>query len=224
MKVIYKKQSGFSILAVILVIVAVVVAIGVWALSGSSNTSNNSSGSYDTVAMSIVQDGTLIKSVYEQYVIQGTNGAYVVYQPGVAGTDRSPNILDSTKGISAPTVSSRALRQGYTFPEGTWLYTVGYENAHMSQADSQGIVLFGINDETCKSINKALHGITEIPPMYGNLSYYAVGMTKENPNIPYFSGEVDINIYPNLKYWQNGCIKLSDDNTNVYFQALTANR
>lgn len=220
----HKKQGGFSILAVILVIVAVVVAIGIWALSGSSNTSQNNAGNYDTTAMAVIQDGLSIKSAYDQYIIQGNLREYIIYMPNVNGTDRNPNILDPIKGITIPNVSSKALRAGYNFPEGHWLYTAGYENIHIPQADSQAVVLFGLNEETCKSINKNIHGTTAIPANYGNLNLYATGMTKENPNIPYFNGEVDNAIYPNLMYWQNGCVKLGDDNTYVYFQAMTPYR
>lgn len=216
------KQKGFSILAVILVIVAVIVAIGVWALSGQSNTSQNSSNRNDILAGAIVQDGTMYRLQFDKYRIEGKATSDVTFKPGVANTTPFPNILDPVNGMPLATVSKAAIREGATAPEGIWVFMPYLEGNDF--ADFNGLVIGGIKDDVCKSINKIVNGNAIIPTVGSALSNsknMIINATVANPieETPGYVG-FDPSLYPRLNNME-GCIKFGTSaDQNFYFNII----
>jgi hypothetical protein len=210
----YTKQSGFSILGIVLFIAIIVVALSIWTFSGSSN--NDSKSNHDTLASAIINDGMIIRTAYMQRKINTTSDQYITYMPNVVSTT---NILDPVSGMSIPSVSSRAIEPNSGFPKGTWLYTDGYENTEVDGADAPAALIVGINDNVCASINTILYGEKRIVPSNNTLSSVIQGVTVDNPNVAYISGEIDKVDFPRLFGWKRGCLKLQDE-SNVYFQTM----
>lgn len=218
----HSKQKGFSILAVILVIVAVIVAIGVWAMSGQSNTSQNSSNKNDILAAAIVQDGAMYRLQFEKYRIEGKATSDVTFQPGIANTTPFPNILDPVNGVALTTVNKGAIRDGATTPEGMWVFMPTLEGNDF--ADFNAVVVAGVKDDVCKSINKIVNGKALLPNLAAALSNsksLVVDATVANP-IEETSGYVGFDpiIYPNFNS-KEGCLKFGTAaDQNIYFNTL----
>lgn len=216
-----KKQNGFSILAVILVIVAVVIAIGIWALSGNSNTQNTSNAGHEALTMSLINDGLIIKSVYDKYLITGIHPELIVYKPGLAWDVKNPNILDPVEGISIPNVSRKLIREGASFPEGAWLYVPIYTNSTSGVIDSQAAIVIGVTDKVCSNINRILFGDSRVPKSNDTLANLIAGVTNMNPTIAELNAEINISEFPKMERWPNGCLNLEDKpDNNVYFQTM----
>lgn len=195
-KILNKKQKGFSVLAIILLVVAVVVAIGVWAMSGNSNNSSLSKKVADVEATSIIQNATKLQQAYDALRIEGytKDTIYLTRTPALIGYNRPGNIYNPTTGIPPIEVSSKALKDAASLntSEGFWVYN---NNVQTSGLGSSGvaqpaILLAGINDTVCSSINKILTGSTTAPkfdsgsiatPPLLNAGNVTNGATKINP-------------------------------------------
>ena len=219
----YKKQQGFSILAVILVIVAVIVAIGVWALSGQTNTSNSGNSTSDIQASSIVNDASSIKLAFDTLIVNGSDATKVVFVPNTASTAGAPNMLDPTNGIQAPKANTNAIRSGATAAEGVWVYNGTAFKGHTvgTTAADQAILLAGIKDTICQRINNTLYGKTEVP---------AITVTTPTASatslVPTTAAAVDLLTATPAGVptgWTSGCIGTGTADSNFYFRILRAN-
>lgn len=151
-----KRKNGFSILAIILVIITVIVAIGIWA------------GSNSVMASSIVNDSSSIKLAYDSLVIQGASN--IIFMPNVASNGSTSNILDPLNGIETPRPSAKAINTDLGGdPTGIWVLNKNFGSMLSPSNPDAAIVLSGIKDSVCKSINKTLYG-SETIPEYGPAS------------------------------------------------------
>lgn len=202
----YKKQTGFSILAVILVIVAVVVAIGIWSLSGQNNTNNNNN--MDLAIEGLLNDSLAIKSKVDSLVLEkGPNY----------------NMRDSGFTYDKPAISRLLIKNNATSSEGKWIvnpsnfyaFNIGYN------ANSDATLLIGgINDIACKKINYKIYGSTTVPVISSPSSSNAV----VDPITDYFAiNYVYLPSYAGLNGWNKGCFNAGGavDN-NVFFLVLHA--
>lgn len=222
------KEKGFSILSVILVIVAVIISLSVWAVSGSTNSSNNSANA-DVLASTIINDGVLIKTAYDKLLLDGANSSNIVFVPNQDSTTNAPNMLDPVKGITVPQLNTNALRLtvNSNVPEGIWVYNAADFRAPYvgtPTINDPTILVSGLKDSVCLSINKTLHGIDSIP-VYSGVSMgtmFTQGATKENPQsvaniFPFILGTVS------TMYWSRGCVAANGvKDNNMYFMVLQA--
>ena len=225
-KINYKKQQGFSILAVILVIVAVIVAIGVWALSGQSNTSNSSTSTSDIQASAIVNDGASLKLAFETLVINGSSPSTLVFIPNTASTATAPNMLDPTNGVQIPKPNAQAIRANAVAPEGLWVYngtTFRGRNVGTNTAADQVLLLAGVKDGICQRINNNLYGASTIPAVT-TITTGAAFVTGATATAPTSTTAIDLSANTAVDGWQHGCISANGvaDN-NLYFRVLKPN-
>jgi hypothetical protein len=228
-KINYKKQQGFSVLAIILVVVAVIVAIGVWALSGQTNTSTTGNSTSDIQASSIVSDGAAIKLSFDNLVINGSSASTVVFVPNVASTATAPNMLDPTVGIQVPRPNANAIRTGATIPEGIWVYNgTTFKGSAVGVAGTadQAILLAGVKDTVCSRINNNNNGTTAIPAVT-TITTGAAFVTLTSSPAPTTAVAIDLNAAATAAAtagWTSGCVSANGvaDN-NLYFRVLKAN-
>lgn len=214
MKYQYKKQQGFSILAIILVIVAVVVAIGIWALSGQSNISNTSNSSLDIAVESLINDSISIK--------MATNAFY-------ADKGQSAIIDAGLFTFEHPAISPKLIRSGATVYEGKWVINpsnfYALNIAGNNYSTDVTLMVGGITDVACKNINNKINGtaLTVNIPVNTNANTSSDAVTPDstkNFTYNYF-------YLPNMggvNGWSKGCFSVKGiaDN-NVYFFVLQAN-
>lgn len=239
-----KKQQGFSVLAVILIVVAVVVAIGVWAISGTSNSSGLSQKTAEVEAASIIQNAAKIQQTYDALRIQGytKDKIYFTRAPLVVGYNNPGNMYHPTTGLDLIEVSSKALKNAANLnaSEGFWVYHYNVQTSGLgsSGVSQPAILLAGINDTVCKSINKILLGNTSTPlqfdsgsiasPPLLNAGNVTNGATRENP---ISTTTLRVNAYKVSKGcfasngYKNSIISSSDTpgvlpDENVYYQQL----
>jgi len=215
-----KKRNGFSILAIILVIVAVIVAIGVWALSGQTNTSSSADSSTSILASTIVNDSSSIKLAYDTLNIQ--NASNIVFVPNQSSNSNSQNILDPLNSIAVLQAPSKAMNLEIGEPAGIWVYSKNFGTMNGPSNNDTVVLLAGIKDTVCKSINKNLHG-SEVIPEYGpfnGASQFVAGATALNPNT---NAQVEFNsaVITREIFWTSGCIRpLGATDQNVFFRVL----
>lgn len=181
-----KKQTGFSILAVILVIVAVIVAIGVWALSGQTNTSNLGNSTSDIQAASIINDSSSMKLAFDSLIVNGYSASSIVFLPNTASTGTAPNMLEPTNGVQVPKPNTKAIKAGSIAPEGIWVYNpTGFKLVSLggSTAAEQILLLAGVKKDVCERINNTLHGSTTIPnvALTATSDAFVTGATESSP-------------------------------------------
>lgn len=199
----YKKQSGFSILAVILVIVAVIVAIGIWGLSGQSNINNTSSSAMDIAIEGFINDATAIKSSIEAYRI--VNGTEAKLDTGTFVFDR-------------PLVNTKLIRPGATANEGKWVINPSnFYASYIGDNSNEDITILvgGITDIMCKKINKKLQGVETIPVV-------TTGTSSSNVVSSFPTGFAYNYMYlanvGSLYNWANGCFNVRNIvDGNVFF-------
>ena len=216
----YKKQQGFSILAVILVIVAVIVAIGVWALSGQTNTSNSGNSTSDIQASSIVNDASSIKLAFDSLLINGANSANIVFVPNQPSTGSVPNMLDPSNGIQYPKPNSNAIKATPDATQGIWVYnsTTFKGSSVGTTAADQTIVLAGLKDIVCQRINNTLYGLAVTPVT--TVTTPTLGATATAPTT---TAAIDLSTVTAANGWSSGCISTGTADSNFYFRILRAN-
>lgn len=206
-KINFKKQSGFSILAVILVIVAVVVAIGVWSLSGQSNISNNSSKSNDIIIEGLINDAAAIKSNIETYRITTNNNKRL---------DRSTFVFDR------PTVNPKLIRQGATIYEGKWMINPSnFFASYVGNPSDEDVTILvgGVIDSVCKKINEKLQGVNTIPAI---TSYNSSSELVSDEDLGYSYNYVYLGSFSSLYGWSKGCFSVKNiPDNNVFFFVAT---
>lgn len=214
-----KKKNGFSILAIILVMVVVIVAIGMWALSGQSNAQASSDSNSTVLATTIVTDSSSIKLAYDTLAIAGESN--IIYMPNQNGKN---NILDPVGGMSVPSVPANAINTDLGgAPTGIWVLSNNFNSNLGASNPDTAILLSGLKDTVCKSINKTLYGNDNIPE-YGPASgapYFTSGATVSNPNtnqaLDLTSGGVQVSSLT----WNMGCIRSpGSTNQNAFFRIL----
>lgn len=215
-----QKRNGFSILAIILVIVAVIVAIGVWALSGKTNTNNSGDSSTSILASTIINDSSSIKLAYDTLNISGVSN--IIFMPNQAGAN---NILDPVNGITTYKASAQAINKDLPEPMGFWVYSKTFVTTLGPSNPDTVILLSGVKDTVCKSINKTLYG-SDLIPEYGpatGAQFFVNGATATNPNtttaieFATATGTRDLT-------WDIGCIKSPGaTDQNLFFKVLKVN-
>lgn len=223
----YKKQLGFSILSIILIIVAIIIVIGVWALSGNSNASSNKS-SIDIQSSSIINDGLAIKLAFDTLITQGASPTNVRYKPNTIGTLEAPNILDTINGISAPKPNIKSIRSSnLTASDGIWILgSMNINGLGLNGVSDfeQVILLTGVKDSVCQSINQTLHGSAFIPATnFSNSSVFVSNfMNPINANNPNSNVAMQILDMTSITSWMNGCLAAANNLTdhNMYYQVL----
>lgn len=164
----YKKQKGFSILAIILLVVAIITALSIWILSGQVNTSSSiNNNKNDLLASAILNDSANIQLAFDTLLINGANSYNIIFSPNISSTSSSPNILDPLNGIVINSVNPDAFKydpaHSNVFPSGKWNYNTGpFPNKGSNQADHYMNVV-DIKDGVCASVNKILYGYNDIP-------------------------------------------------------------
>ncbi len=191
-----KKESGFSILAIILVIVAVIVAIGVWALSGQSNSSNSQGTTSDIQASSALNDINIIASKFDSLVISGYNPERIVFKPEDAAA-----------------------------PEGMYVYSKSIKGNQIgTEKDDFGIVLAGVKSSICKRLNYTLYGSENIPKLSGvaNSAAFVSNATAVEPTT---TATLDLAGNDAVVGWTNGCVASgsSDSDQNLIFKIVKPN-
>ena len=215
-----KKKNGFSILAIILVIVAVIVAIGVWALSGKTNSNNSGEGSNSILASTIVNDGSSIKLAFDTLTIKGVSN--IIFVPNQSGEN---NVLDPVNGITAYKASAQAINKDQPEPMGTWVYSKNFGTTISPSNPDTAILLSGVKDSICKTINKTLHNVDSIPE-YGpatGANFFVAGATIANPNT---TTAIDFNSAVGTRdlTWDTGCIKPPGaTDQNLFFKVIKIN-
>lgn len=222
-KFLYKKQRGFSVLAVILITVSVIVALGVWSLSGQSkvSTSNN----LTIQAASIASDTNSIKLVYDALLYKGANVSSIVFQPNTVSTTVNPNILDPSNGITIPKIGEGILRIGAMIPEGIWVYNpTGFYGKNVGTAAADPVMLLaGVKNSVCFELNRSLYGINGAPNVDSFDSASLVrNATETNPTT-----NANLNLNNNYAIdssgWLVGCVStLGSPDNNVIFRVLKA--
>lgn len=215
----FKKQQGFSVLAVILVIVAVIVAIGVWGLSGSSNNSGKNNA---VLAATIINQGALYKSTLDKYRIINEQGSLIdgdiILSPNVSDP---LNLFDPVNGMEPMTVPRAALELNATFPLGVWgMNPTGFS----ANEDNSSLYMYttflvgGLTKPVCEQINLSLHGTTNIASV--STTYFNV-----LPDIDSHNYRSVLNLYlhniPAVHGWKNGCLLHKYNSTDkefFYFQ------
>lgn len=219
----YVKQTGFSILGVILVVVAVVGVLGVWAMSGQTNTSNAASSASDVAAAGIANDGSAIKATYDTVLVNGSAAGSVTFiaDPANGGYASTNNILNPTTGIQKP-VSNANMFTNTTFPNGAWIYQTGIKgNGIGTTAAEAAIVVTGLKDGVCQQINNRSYGSTAIPASGLANTAFTTGATAL---LPSSSNAADISAVAGVAGWMSGCVTtLQGVDNNVYFRVLKAN-
>ena len=208
MKRVNNKEKGFSILAVILVIVAVIVAIGVWALSGQTNTSASGNSSSDIQAAAIINDSSGIKVIFDMLVVNGTDPEKIILKPNITSTSTVPNMADPKSGFQITKLNSKFLNANPDPNAGLWMY----KDLMNSQGKySKVLMISGLNESICKSINFQLEGVSAIPillngsneriwssPDYDTGSYkmgQQLYLDSINTEAITYDGKGDINVY-----------------------------
>lgn len=219
----YKKQQGFSILAVILITVGIIVAIGAWSLSGQSNISNTNN--INIQASSIASDTNSIKLVYDALLYKGANVSDITFKPNIASTVVNPNILDPSNGITMPKVSSDVIRLGATIPEGMWVYNpTGFYGKKVGTTAADPVMLLaGVKDSVCFELNKSLYGIYGAPGVAAfDSASFVSGATETNP-ITTTSLNINTNYGLDASGWLIGCITtMENPDNNIIFRVLKA--
>lgn len=212
-------KNGFSILAVISVIVAVIEAIG---LSGQSNANAGSSSNAKIKASGILNDSSSFKLALDTLVINGTHKDNITF----ALDNSATSVLNSETGISIPTVTSSALKDGLTASEGFYvLNKVVAPNITNDNNHHPTILLACIKSSFCEKLNESLYGTTQIP-VYASFSearQFTDGATKTSP-----TSTVNIDFKSNglgsgniTEGWRQSCISGTNTvDSNLYFRIL----
>lgn len=214
-----KKQSGFSILIVLIAVVALIGALAAWLMSGQSNTSSTSTSGADVTGSSIVNDGISIKTAFDLLLVNGVSASNITFVPNTAG---AANMLDTTSGISKPVPNANAV-SSVTFPSGAWIYNAtGFKgNAIGTAAVDQAMVVFGVKDAICAQINNRLRGSTAIPVSGLAVATVTTGATAAAPTA---TGAADISAVAAVAGWDSGCMTtLEGADKNMFFRVLKAN-
>lgn len=226
MKFINKKQKGFSVLAIILTIVAIIIALGVWMISGNSNTTSLGSMSSNVEATNIINQATSLQSAYSILQSKGytTNNILVINDSQSPDYLKENNIYNPNSSIEVPIISPKAFHADLKSTEGYWVFNFkginigGRANSNEPNAVYPAVLIAGIKDSVCKSINQSIKNNPTIPEanpgVTGSILTGAgdvtLGATK---NLPISN----INIYldPMGMYgkWSKGCF-----NANVLNQ------
>jgi len=217
-----KKESGFSILAIILVIVAVIVAIGVWALSGQSNSSNSQGTTSDIQASSALNDINIIASKFDSLVISGYNPERIVFKPNQSDPY---NLLDPSTGVPVKRPPSGVIREDAAAPEGMYVYSKSIKGNQIgTEKDDFGIVLAGVKSSICKRLNYTLYGSENIPKLSGvaNSAAFVSNATAVEPTT---TATLDLAGNDAVVGWTNGCVASgsSDSDQNLIFKIVKPN-
>lgn len=224
----YKKQQGFSILAVILLIIAIVVSMGAWLLSGTVNTNVVNNNKFEVEASAIMDDANAIKNVYTRLTYSGADSSQITFVPNQAASPTTFNILDPQRGIKQPTIGLLNIHRQLEESESLWVFnnsTFSGFNVGTQTADPV-ILLAGLSDETCTIINTKLYGVTTIPKLSGFTTgaSWVTGATKDNPTSNKSINLGNIITTPQPNGWTTGCIApASLKHNNLFFYILKSN-
>lgn len=212
-------QKGFSILSVILILVVIIAAIGIWALSGSTNTSGASSGGAKIQASSILNDSSSIKLAFDSLIINGTHKDSITY-----ALDGSVNSM--LTGMAAPTVSANSFKSDAFGSEGYFVHSkvVGL-NITNDNNQHPVIMLAGLKNSVCEQLNSDLHGTTQIPvyASFTDARQFTAGATRDNPNTtaPVDFKSNGLGAGHITENWTQGCISgTNTTDSNLYFRKL----
>lgn len=217
------KQSGFSILAILLIIVISIVGISIWTMTGQTNINKFSTNITDAQVAAIMNESQAIKQTYDQFIYNGASVNNIVFIPNQPHNPSIYNLLDPKFGVSINLkIDSRILKNNYSSPVGMWVYNpTGFKGYNVGTTASDPIILFtGIKLEVCKAINKSIYGnlIVLTTFEYSFSEDIVAGATITNP-----TSTVSINgSYSHfVNNWTKGCFNLSGNlDDNVYFQVL----
>lgn len=218
----YKKQKGFSILAILLISIAIIGAIAAWSLSSQSNISD--SKNITLQASSIIEDSQAIKIAYDSLLYQGANVSNIVFVPKQSSTVNSPNILDPNNGVVLSAISKEVIRTGASAPEGIWVYNpTGFKGRSVGTLTSDPVILLaGIKDTVCLEINRSLYNITT-RAAYPSLDSLSL-VSDATISYPMSTKEFNLN---NMMYgfspagWTMGCIfTMEASDNNIFFRIL----
>lgn len=221
-----RKDSGFTVLSIILIIVAIIVSIGTWSFSGQANTSTSSSLA-NVQAESIVKDAANIKLAYDKLILNGANYKNIIFMPNVSSTSSQPNVFDPVDGIAQPKVNknffSKAADGIYDRgePYGIWTYSKTFAAPYIGDRliYDPSILLAGLKDQICQQINLNLYGTTDIPLISGvaYASNFISGSTINNPNTTIPIASI---FTPESMYRSQGCIRGNIPGENLYYLVL----
>lgn len=215
MKYQYRKQKGFSILAIILVIVAAIVAIGVWSLSGNINLSPASTSTLDIAISGLLADADNIKNTVDTTLIK-------------KGADYKSQITYNTFTYDRPAINAKLIRSTLGNSEGKW--TINPNNFFASGISGYNdnpdttLLVGGITDVACKNINNKINGTTVMPVLttYPS-SNDAVSLI--SASVPgYTFNYIYLPSITQLAGWTRGCISVRNiPDNNIFFFVLIAN-
>lgn len=213
-----RTKNGFSILAIILVIVAVIVAIGVWALSGSANTSNSGSASNDIAVSTLLNDSSALKLAWDTLIINGESPQNITM---VVGDNSTYNMLNSNTGTEQHQVNPKALRSDFAEPEGMYVLAKNYA-VNSNGSYDYTLVVAGIKDSVCTKINQQINGTDTIPKSASvpNSAGFVTGATKANPMT---NVAIDFHSQTLANDWGVGCVGTANPDNNVFYRVLKMN-
>lgn len=223
----YKKQQGFSILAIILFIVVILIAIGVWIFSGTVNTNMLNTNKLEIEAAAIIADANAIKNVYTNFTYSGADSSQITFMPNQGSSLSSYNILDTKRGINRPVLQLINIRGQLLAPESLWVFNnTGFSGMNVGTITSDPVILLaGLSDDTCRIINTKLYGVTTIPKVSSILTAenWVSNATLNNPNSNKVINLNSLSISPSPNGWTSGCLSSQNFNQNVFFYILKIN-
>lgn len=243
MKKFNKKQQGFSVLAIILTIVAIIVALGVWMISGNSNTSSLGSMSSNVEATNIMNQAASLQSAYSILQSKGytKDNILVINDPQSPDYLKENNIYNPNSSIEVPIISPKAFHENLKSTEGYWVFNFvgvnvdGRTDRFNPSNVYPSVLIAGIKDSVCKSINQSIKNNPMIPKGDGVIDSRPIGSegitlgaTKKLPISTIKITLTNIGMYAK---WSKGCFNASIVNQtedglekapdqNVYFHFL----
>lgn len=211
-------------MSVILIIVAIITTISIWALSGQSNLSNNANNNIDVQASALIDDGVALKSMFNQYQIQGMPQLNIVYMPGLSNTETQSNLLDPTVELSVKTPNAQIIRSNPAATDSYWAYLKYAATTLGLSIDPNDyermIVVGGIKDNVCKRINYILNGSETILNFGQRDSSLISAVTKA---VPYTNIAVYFPPVPGVQMGTSGCGSSAYPDDNLYHIVLQVN-
>lgn len=223
-----RKDSGFSVLSIILVIVVIISGITAWSFSGEMKSLSSSTSIANVQAQTIINEAANIKLTYDKLLANGANYNNIIFMPKVASTSTQPNILDPVDGIQQPKVNQKFISKGLdgyerTEPYGIWTYSKTFSAAYVGDRflPDPSILLSGLHDSICQQINFNLYGTTDIPVLSGIAlsSFFISGSSLANPNTTAVIGSI---FTPETMFRTQGCIRGNNPGENLYYLVLKA--